>query len=88
MLLTGKKKIKASFFNDRFEKDQVPFTKGKAASVNYSVGTSVIAPRQDSVSGHSNSDADDEEEEEADSSESEKKVHAEKTPMVGEVNED
>ena len=30
-----KEKIKASFFNDRFEKDQVPFTKGKAASVNY-----------------------------------------------------
>ena len=26
--------------------------KGKAASVNYSTGTSVIAPRQDSVSGH------------------------------------
>ena len=57
-----KEKIKASFFNDRFEKDKVPSQKGKAASVNYSVGTSVIALRQDSVSGHKNSDDDEEEE--------------------------
>ena len=39
-----KEKINSSFLNDRFEKDKVPFTKGKAASVNYSVDTSVIAP--------------------------------------------
>ena len=49
--------------------------KGKTASVNYSVDTSVMAPRQGSVSGHKNSNYD---EEEADPSESEKKVHAEK----------
>ena len=69
-------KIKASFFNDRFEKDQVPFTKGKAASVNYSVSTDAVAPRLDLVSG--GNDDDEEEEEEADSSASEKKVCMEK----------
>ena len=68
-----KETVKASFFNDRFEKDQVPFTKGKAASVNYSVGTDAMAPRLDLVSG-----GDEEEEEEADPSASEKKVCMEK----------
>ena len=67
--------VKASFFNDRFEKDQVPFTKGKAASVNYSVSTGAVAPRLDLVSGGNDKE---EEEKEADPSASEKKVCMEK----------